>query len=100
LRPKEGFLYLNDQEKMHIGITVIIGKMLLEVYSKDEQSGIDQVRMIIDGEDYMCQDIGVGHWRFIYDRKVFFRMTTLVVKAMDKAGNVATTSPIAFLEIF
>ena len=56
VKPRKGAVYYKDEEVLYIGfITIVIGLrngITVQVWAEDQESGIEEVRIYIDDEDY------------------------------------------------
>jgi len=84
ISPRQGFLYFLNREICPFFITLIIGKITIEVNTSDDQSGVDKVEFYIDN-DLMETDFS-SPFSFTWDRFVFFKHTIKAV-SYDIFGN-------------
>jgi len=86
LKPKQGYRYVNDEERRPANFTTIIGKITIEVDAKDDLTGIDKVEIYIDGN--LKKTFTEEPYRWLWDEKVRGKHT-IEAKAYDKRGNTA-----------
>ena len=79
-----GHLYINNREIISLPSTVIIGKIEIEAYAFDNESGIDSVEFYIDGRMVARDEQQPYQW--LWDKRALL-LHKIGVKAYDKAGN-------------
>ncbi|MCK4902175.1 MAG: right-handed parallel beta-helix repeat-containing protein, partial [Thermoplasmatales archaeon] len=91
-------LYINDEEVLPrlLRLTFIIGDITIEVNATDEESEIERVEFIINGDIKYTSKApnanGIYTFTWQRDRLRFFHLYTLQVKAYDNAGNEASSN--------
>ncbi len=96
-KPTNGYFYLRDADGKPVDFlkkALIIGKITIMVNATDDESGIDRVSFLIDGEEQA--DITTSPYTFVWKRfSLPFFPHTISVIAYDEAGNSARQETIA-----
>ncbi|KAA0001771.1 MAG: M20/M25/M40 family metallo-hydrolase [Thermoplasmata archaeon] len=81
-----GHLYINNREIIPLphDSTIVIGKIEIEVYALDNESGIDSVEFYIDGRMVAKDEQPPYQW--LWDERALL-LHKIGVKAYDRAGN-------------
>jgi hypothetical protein len=90
-KPKGGYLYIKDNEGQQVLLirnALIIGKITIKANVTDQESGIDRVLILIDGEEQA--ELLTSPFTFVWTRfSLPFIPHTISVVAYDEAGNNA-----------
>jgi len=86
IKPKKGFLYINDNEKIRLLLcTIIVGPLTIIVNATDDD-GIDKVEFYIDDEK--IGEDSTNQYSYLYNETTLIpRRHTLKVIAYDNTGN-------------
>ncbi|HVQ00610.1 MAG TPA: Ig-like domain-containing protein [Candidatus Thermoplasmatota archaeon] len=88
IKPVNG-LYIQDRLIFNLFLPIIIGKITIDVNAVDNDSGIDHVAFLIDGQQLFNDT--TAPYSYTWSELAFFKYTIKVV-AYDNASNTASAS--------
>jgi hypothetical protein len=96
--PDTGYLYIFGRPILNIGRTIVIGSLTASATASDGTSGVNYVEFIYDGS-VASADL-TDPYEFELPFSLLPGTHTLQTRAVDKAGNSATSNEISYLKWF
>ncbi len=91
LKPMHG-LYINDRKIIPLPMSVVVGKITIEIEASDEQSGVEMVYLYID--DSIVENITQKPYEYVYEPSQGIHFISAI--AYDYAGNSAQADTVLF----